>query len=165
MLNKFCFFLNNLWVWGVDLFARLLGRGLFSLKQVLISYLSIFFLWFSGKESKHSTSVRSMQMRGAALWPPCSCFQSPEIYGEKNDTRTAGQGLSEKGRGGGVVQIQMNNSTMQQPLAFWIQHYHFTKCFYFGILFIYLLFFGGGGRGWWRKNIVEVAGQIRNLKH
>lgn len=60
-------------------------------------------------------------MRGAALRPPCSCFQSPEIYGEKNDTRTAGQGLSEKGRGGrggGVVQIQMNNSTMQQPLAF-----------------------------------------------
>ena len=109
-------------------------------------------------------------MRGAALWPPCSCFQSPEIYGEKNDTRTACQGLSEKGRGGrggrggGVVQIQMNNSTMRQPLAFWIQHYHFTKCFYFGILFIYLLFLEGG-RGWWRKNIVEVAGQIRNLKH
>ena len=31
---------------------------------------------------------------------------------------------------------------MQQPLAFLIQHYHFTKCFYFGLLFIiiYLLF-------------------------
>ena len=90
-------------------------------------------------------------MRGAALQPPCSCFQSPEIYGEKNDTRTAGLGLLEKGRGGrgrGVVQtppIQMNNSTMQQPLAFLIQHYHFTMCFYFGILFIYSLFWGEGG--------------------
>ena len=104
-------------------------------------------------------------MRGAALWPPCSYFQSPEIYGEKNDTRTAGLGLLGKGRGGtggrggrgggegrggGVVQtppIQMNNSTMQKFLAFLIQHYHFTMCFYFGILFIYLLFLGGEGAG------------------
>ena len=39
----------------------------------------------------------------------------------------------------------MNNSTMQQPLAFLIQHYHFTMCFYFGILFIYSLFGGRGG--------------------
>ena len=39
-------------------------------------------------------------MRGATLRPPCSCFQSPEIHGEKNDTRTAGLGLLEKGRGG-----------------------------------------------------------------
>ena len=101
-------------------------------------------------------------MRGAALWPPCSYFQSPEIYGEKNDTRTAGLGLLGKGRGGtggrggGVVQtppIQMNNSTMQKSLAFLIQHYHFTMCFYFGILFIYLLFFGGG----------EGAGEGRTL--
>ena len=30
---------------------------------------------------------------------------------------------------------------MQQPLAFLIQHYHFTKCFYFGILFIIIYLF------------------------
>ena len=54
---------------------------------------------------------------------------------------------------------------MQQPLAFLIQHYHFTMCFYFGILFIYSLFWGRRGGGWGRKNIVKVAGQIRNLKH
>ena len=37
----------------------------------------------------------------------------------------------------------MNNSTMQQPLAFLIQHYHFRMCIYFGILFIYSLFWQG----------------------
>lgn len=61
MLNKFCFFLNNLWVWGVNLFARLLGRGLFSLKQVLISYLSIFFIviFRQGEQAQHKCKVNA----------------------------------------------------------------------------------------------------------
>lgn len=57
----------------------------------------------------------------------------------------------------------MNNSTMQQPLAFLIQHYHFTKCFYFGILFIYLLFFLGV-EGLVKEEYCESGRTIKKLE-
>ena len=52
---------------------------------------------------------------------------------------------------------------MQQPLAFLIQHYHFTKCFYFGILFIYLLFFFGG-EGLVKEEYCESGRTIKKLE-
>ena len=57
----------------------------------------------------------------------------------------------------------MNNSTMQQPLAFLIQHYHFTMCFYFGILFIYSLFWGEGGGGLGKEEYCESGKKLETL--
>ena len=52
---------------------------------------------------------------------------------------------------------------MQQPLAFLIQHYHFTKCFEFGILFMYLLFFWGG-EGLVKEEYCESGRTIKKLE-